>query len=86
MGHGYECDCEILARKVELPEGSYGKPYFTYTQCSLVGAPINIPDGAYEVLFDGLQLGLSLQERFWSSPGDAHRIEGNDLPFFEKIH
>ena len=50
-GMGREADCEVLARKEDLPAtANRGKWTYEYSQCSVLKAPSDLPDGAYAVM------------------------------------
>lgn len=48
-GMGHETACELLATKTISPETSRA----VYSHCAIIEAPIDLPDGDYEVEFSG---------------------------------
>lgn len=76
-GMGLEAECEILARRLSIPAdpGTELPRFFTYTDCSVVGAPADLPDGEYVAWFEGYSLNTTLHRGLWLSRGAASRIE-----------
>lgn len=76
-GMGREAPCQLLARRLPLaPEARLGPPGFsTYTDCSVVGTPEELPDGEYVASFEGYRLHVSLHHGLWLSRGEAARTE-----------
>ena len=48
-GMGREVDCTVSAVKVSLP----GTHLYEYTRLTILGEPTDLPDGQYEVAYDG---------------------------------
>ena len=48
-GMGYEAGCTVNAVKVTLPQLNI----WEYVKCDIHLAPKNLPDGSYEVIFEG---------------------------------
>lgn len=48
-GMGHETACELLATKTISPETSRA----VYSHCAIIEAPVDLPDGDYEVEFGG---------------------------------
>jgi hypothetical protein len=46
---GHEAACELLATKTVVPEALRA----VYSHCAIIEAPLNLPDGDYEVEFAG---------------------------------
>jgi hypothetical protein len=68
-GSGYEAECEILARRITVPpdpdqERTHA---FTYEDCSVVGTPVDLPDGEYVARFEGYTLNVTLHRGLWLS-------------------
>jgi len=64
-GNGHEARCEVLARKEEIPGGGSGMPSFTYSGCSIIGAPDDLPEGMYTAAFDGHRFEVRRRNGFW---------------------
>lgn len=48
-GMGREAACELLATKTVVPEATQA----IYSHCAIIEAPLDLPDGDYEVEFAG---------------------------------
>jgi len=60
-GLGYEARCEMLAmRESASREGSS-----TYSRCSVIDAPMDLPDGDYTVTFGGYSVLARKQAGLW---------------------
>jgi hypothetical protein len=66
-GMGREVDCEVLARKNYLPPSSgRAKWAYEYSQCSVLQAPDDLPDGTYTVITsDGHTILTAKQGGLW---------------------
>lgn len=60
-GMGRETSCELLATKTVLAEAS--RPI--YSHCAIIEAPMDLPDGDYEVEFAGEVAVTSLHHGSW---------------------
>jgi hypothetical protein len=60
-GMGREAVCELLATKTVVPEAS--RP--VYSHCAIIEAPLDLPDGDYEVEFAGEVAITSLRDGCW---------------------
>lgn len=61
-GRGREEACELLATKTVVPEASRA----VYSHCAVVEAPLDLPDGDYEVEFAGEIGVVSLHNGLWT--------------------
>jgi hypothetical protein len=74
-GLGVEAKCEVLARKLAID--AIGMPLqrpYIYADCSVIGAPAGLPDGEYNVYFDGHSFAAKSQRGHWFSRGLATRV------------
>jgi hypothetical protein len=80
-GMGREEDCEVLARKEYLPaNNNRGKWAYEYSQCSVLQAPDDLPDGTYTVITsDGHAIPATKQGGIWLA-GPARKPGDVDLP------
>lgn len=77
-GMAREAPCELLARKRLLPGlDSHGRKRYEYTQCSVLQAPSDLPDGEYVVTTeDGHSIATAKMYGHWllataeSTPAD----------------
>jgi len=60
-GMGREGACELLATKTILPEATHA----VYSHCAIIDAPLDLPDGDYEVEFAGEVALTSLRDGAW---------------------
>jgi hypothetical protein len=60
-GMGREAICELLATKMVLAEASRA----VYSHCAIIEAPMDLPDGDYEVEFGGEVAVTSLRDGSW---------------------
>ena len=60
-GMGREAICELLATKTVLAEASRA----VYSHCAIIEAPLDLPDGDYEVEFAGEVAVTSLRGGSW---------------------
>jgi hypothetical protein len=75
-GLGVEARCEVLARKLSTDAGSRQlQRTYTYTDCSVIGAPADLPAGEYIVYFDGHSFSVANQRGLWFSRGPATKIK-----------
>jgi hypothetical protein len=74
-GLGVDAKCEVLARRLSIDTGSkpVQRPY-VYTDCSVIGAPADLPAGEYIVHFDGHRFLATSQRGLWFSHGIATRV------------
>lgn len=64
--------CDVLARK--LPIGtSRGGGSPDYTDCTVIDAPFDLPDGEYVVHFDDHLVAVTKQRGYWLPRGTAKR-------------
>jgi hypothetical protein len=74
---GREAECEIVARTHSIGEvGPKGlvKSVAAYTDCFVIGARSDLPDGEYTVFFDRHILCVALWRGLWISRGRARRV------------
>jgi hypothetical protein len=74
-GMGRQADCQVLARKLLVyGEETASLRVFTYTDCSVIGAPSELPDGEYLVEFDEYSALAACHKGFWLSFGPPTRL------------
>jgi hypothetical protein len=74
-GLGLEARCEVLARRLAID--AIGMPLqrpYIYTDCSVIGAPAELPDGDYNVYFDGHSFEARSLRGHWFSRGLATQV------------
>lgn len=74
-GFGVEAKCEVLVRRLTI--NSAIRPLvrgYAYTDCSIIGAPAELPDGEYVVYFDGHRFAAAIQRGLWFSRGPVTKI------------
>ena len=64
-GMGYEAGCMVNAVKVSLPQLNI----WEYVRCDIHLAPEDLPDGRYEVTFEGKTMAVKLLDGFWVDGG-----------------
>ena len=62
-----EAPCEMLAMK----EAESGKGPVIFSRCSVIDAPIDIPDGDYVVSFNGCVVSARKEAGLWIPDGSA---------------
>jgi hypothetical protein len=60
-GMGHEAVCTVAAVKVSLPSSNV----WEYAKCSIHNAPADLPDGQYEVTFNGRVERVKKERGFW---------------------
>jgi hypothetical protein len=60
-GMGYEAECTVSAVKVSLPLLNI----WEYVKCDIHLAPENLPDGPYEVSFEGRTMHVKKVDGDW---------------------
>lgn len=60
-GMGHEAPCELITTKTVPPEA--GGP--VYSHCAIIDAPVDLPDGDYEVEFSGEVAIVQRQDGCW---------------------
>lgn len=81
-GMGKQAECQILARRLCVfgePAGSQRD--FTYTDCSVIGAPSELPDGDYLVEFEEFSALAACHKGFWLSFGPPTRLATPEAAF-----
>lgn len=68
-GMGLEADCDVLVRKADASGHS------VYSECSVINAPADLPDGSYSVIFDGHFAKAKREHGVWllREPVSRHR-------------
>lgn len=64
-GMGREAECAVSAVKVSLPHLNI----WEYVNCDIHLAPENLPDGRYDVTFEGKTMAVKLLDGFWVDGG-----------------
>lgn len=74
-GMGREAECEILARRAVMPVGpvTASSQSSAYTDCSVIGAPHDLPDGEYTVQFECHTFRATRHHGLWLSRSPALR-------------
>jgi hypothetical protein len=75
-GPGLTAGCEVLARKVIADEstGLLPRP-FAFTDCSVIGAPTDLPDGEYAIRFEGYSFTAACHHGIWFSRSHATKLD-----------
>jgi hypothetical protein len=80
LRHGFvkgmdrKTDCDVLARKLPIPSNRKGGlPDFTYTDCAVIDAPVDLPDGEYMVHFDDHVVAATKEGGCWLTRGRANK-------------
>jgi hypothetical protein len=74
-GRGVEAKCEVLARRLSIDAGRVLQRPYTYTDCSVIGAPSDLPAGEYIVYFDGHSFTVTNRRGLWFSGGPATKAK-----------
>lgn len=81
-GMGRQADCQVLARRLWVyGEETDSLRVFTYTDCSVIGAPSELPDGEYLVEFEEYSALAARHKGFWLSFGPPTRVATPDSAF-----
>ena len=64
-GMGREAECTVSAVKLSLPLLNI----WEYVNCDIHLAPENLPDGRYDVTFEGKTMEVKLLDGFWVDGG-----------------
>lgn len=79
MGPGQIARCEVLARKVAADEGNGPQPQpCAFTDCSVIGAPTDLPDGEYVIRFEGYSFTAACHHGIWFSRSPTTKIDAVD--------
>jgi len=72
---GREAECEILACRLPLHESADSNlcGFAIYTDCSVIAAPSDLPDGKYTAYFEGYALKTTLHRGVWLPLGPVFR-------------
>ena len=69
-----DAECDVLARKVPLGPSSAGGPAdFTYSDCAVIEAPSDLPDGEYIIYFDRHTVAITRERGYWLPHGPAKK-------------
>jgi hypothetical protein len=82
-GKGREAKCDVLARKIPVVAthpGRPGSPEYTYSDCAVIDAPFDLPDGEYLMHFDDHIIAATKQGAYWLSRGVAKKYREPILP------
>jgi hypothetical protein len=78
LRHGYvkgmsrKVACEVLARKIPLdPKLKTRSHEYTYSDCCVIDAPADLPEGEYLVHFDEHVIAATKKGTYWLSRGTA---------------
>jgi hypothetical protein len=63
-GMGREAECTLSAEKVSLP----GTNMYEYAKLTILGEPKDLPDGQYEVTYDGRTQKVQRKFGAWIAP------------------
>jgi hypothetical protein len=74
---GHEANCELLATKSVSPGASP-----TYSHCAVIEAPMDLPDGDYELEFAGEVAITRLQDGCWQVARVMPRTYAEAATFF----
>jgi hypothetical protein len=78
-GMGKQADCQVLARRLWVyGEETDSLRILTYTDCSVIGAPAELPDGKYLVEFEEYSALAARHKGFWLSFGPPTRVATPD--------
>lgn len=75
-GMGREAPCEMLA----IRESQSGKNLPVYTCCSVIEAPIDLPDGDYTVTFNAWSVSARKEAGLWVPEGAASAAPAAEKP------
>jgi hypothetical protein len=64
-GMGREAECTVSAVKISVPHPDI----WEYVECDIYLAPEDLPDGGYEVSFEGKTMKVKLLDGFWVNGG-----------------
>jgi hypothetical protein len=74
-GMGRHAECDILVRKLSRNESNVtsaaGSP--AYSECSVISAPADLPDGEYRVQFEGHFVVATREHGVWHFPQPVSR-------------
>lgn len=58
---GREASCDVLARRLGID------PISAYSECTVIGAPDDLPDGEYIVEFENIRTATARRQGVWAS-------------------
>jgi hypothetical protein len=65
FGAGRNVECTVFAQKKSLP----GTDHYEYAHASIMGEPKDLPDGFYDVAFDGRTIKVQRMGGAWVAAG-----------------
>jgi hypothetical protein len=69
-----DAECNILARKVPVAARTTARsPDYTYSDCAVIDAPMDLPDGEYLIYFDHHTVAATKERGYWIPRGAAKR-------------
>ena len=77
-GMGREEGCDLLARRKAPEEGTGPQMPVEYSDCVILNAPADLPDGDYILLFAGHSIVAARVHGLWASIGTAARDKTAD--------
>lgn len=73
-GMGRRAKCEVLVRRrTTVSQGKIPQFGYTYTDCSIIHAPADLPDGDYVLRFGGFYLRADCRGGHWLPNGEPQR-------------
>lgn len=73
-GMGRRARYEVLVRKkTTILNGTVPQFSYTYTDCSIIGAPDDLPDGEYVVSFEDFTVSATCHGANWLANGQAQK-------------
>jgi hypothetical protein len=73
-GLGVEAKCEVLARRLSIDADRPLQRPYAYMDCTVIGAPADLPAGEYIVYFDGHSFAATSRRGLWFSHGIARKV------------
>ena len=73
-GVGREAECTVEARRIGVDSGTELPRTYSYTDCSVVAAPADLPDGDYTVYFGGQRFPATRLRGTWLSTGPCREL------------
>ena len=77
-GMGREAPCELLARRTSMPGAHPSHLSFEYSDCVILNAPPDLPDGDYMLFFAGYSTVANRVRGLWGSFGAVVRDRSAD--------
>lgn len=73
FGMSQQAECDILVRKL-IRDQPYVMGSPLYSECSVIAAPADLPDGDYHVMFKGHVARVRKEDGIWLLRGSVSRI------------